>query len=56
MTKINYKKFHKDSMRGKNEVGLEISDILYINGLVEDCNNSIAEVLELPQSYNKPST
>ena len=28
----------------------------YINGLVQDCSNSIANALELPQSCTKPST
>ena len=27
----------------------------YIDGLEQDCSNSIANALELPQSYTKPS-
>ena len=29
--------------------------ILHIDGLVQDCSNSIANALELLQSYTKPS-
>ena len=28
--------------------------IWYIHGLVQNCGNSIADAMELPQSYTKP--
>ena len=31
------------------------NDVAYIDGLVQDCNNSIVNALELLQSCTKPS-
>ena len=33
----------------------QISKYRYIDGLAQDCSNSIANALELLQSFNKPS-
>ena len=38
----------------KNVVSLTAQDIQYNNGLVQDCGNSSADALELPQSCTKP--
>ena len=38
-----------------NTVELSTKSLLYINGLAQDCSNSIANALELLQSYATPS-
>ena len=48
-------------MLGKNDKILLINlhylavSFIHVNGLVQDCGNSIDNALELPQSYSKPS-